>query len=95
MDITFGTDGWRAVLDKDFTGVNVERVTLAIGKYIADNFGFCKPILIGYDPRNKADEFSALCAELLKGKALMYFTLQGLFQPLFLHIMHLFKMPVQ
>ena len=68
MDITFGTDGWRAVLDKDFTGVNVERVTLAIGKYIADNFGFCKPILIGYDPRNKADEFSALCAELLKGK---------------------------
>ena len=32
MDITFGTDGWRAVLDKDFTEVNVERVTRAIGK---------------------------------------------------------------
>ena len=43
MDITFGTDGWRAVLDKDFTGVNVERVTLAIGKYIADNFGCSNP----------------------------------------------------
>ena len=43
MDITFGTDGWRAVLDKDFTGVNVERVTLAIGKYIADNLKLYHP----------------------------------------------------
>lgn len=95
MDITFGTDGWRAVLDKDFTGVNVERVTLAIGKYIADNFGFCKPILIGYDPRNKADEFSALCAELLKGKGFNVLYSSRVVPTLFLHIMHLFKMPVQ
>ena len=25
--IKFGTDGWRAVLDKDFTEANVKRVT--------------------------------------------------------------------
>ena len=30
--IEFGTDGWRAILDKDFTEENVKRVTLAIGK---------------------------------------------------------------
>mgnify|MGYP004661753189 FL=1 len=66
MGITFGTDGWRAVLDKDFTKENVERVTLAIGKYVADNFGFDKKILIGYDPRKMADEYSWLCANLLK-----------------------------
>ena len=66
MGITFGTDGWRAVLDKDFTKENVERVTLALGKYVADNFGFDKKILIGYDPRKMADEYSWLCANLLK-----------------------------
>ena len=73
MDIKFGTDGWRAVLGKDFTEANVQRVTLAIGKYIADNFGFSKPVLIGYDPRNKAAEFSLLCAEILKNKGFNVF----------------------
>ncbi len=66
MGITFGTDGWRAVLNKDFTKENVERVTLAIGKYVSENFGFDKKILIGYDPRNMADEYSLFCANLLK-----------------------------
>ena len=66
MGIKFGTDGWRAVLDKDFTEENVKRVTLAIGKFIADNFGWDKPILIGYDPRKMADEYSLECAEILK-----------------------------
>lgn len=66
--IKFGTDGWRAIVDKDFTAENVERVTLAIGKYVYETFGFEKTIIIGYDPRNKADEFSLLCAELLYQK---------------------------
>lgn len=68
MGIKFGTDGWRAILDKDFTGVNVERVTLAIGKYVADTFGFDKPIIIGYDPRRMADEYAELTANLLYQK---------------------------
>ncbi len=66
MGITFGTDGWRAILDKDFTKENVERVTLAIAKYVAENFGFDKKILIGYDPRKMADEYSWLCATILE-----------------------------
>ena len=73
MGIKFGTDGWRAILDKDFTEVNVERVTLAIGKYVADNFGYEKPVLIGYDPRRDADKFSLLCAEVLKNKGFTVF----------------------
>lgn len=63
--IKFGTDGWRATLDKEFTQENVKRVTLAIGKYVAENFSFDKPIIIGYDPRNMADKYSRFCAELL------------------------------
>ena len=77
MDIKFGTDGWRAIVGRDFTERNVERVTLAIGKYIADNFGFDKPVLIGYDPRNKADEYSQLCAELLQNKGFNVFYSAG------------------
>ncbi len=64
--IKFGTDGWRAVVGKDFTPENVKLVTNAIGKYVFDNFGINKKIIIGYDPRNMADIFSKQCAETLK-----------------------------
>ena len=66
MSITFGTDGWRATLDNEFNAENVKRVTLAIAKYVAENFGYQKPILVGYDPRNKADEYSLMSAEIFK-----------------------------
>lgn len=66
--IKFGTDGWRAILGKDFTDANVERVTLAIGKYVYETFGFDKLILVGYDPRNKADFYAKMCAEILAKK---------------------------
>ena len=66
--IKFGTDGWRAVLGKDFTEKNVKRTTLAIGKYVFDNFGINKLIIVGYDPRNMAKEFATICAKELSGK---------------------------
>lgn len=64
--IKFGTDGWRAIVGKDFTAENVTTVTKAIGKYVFDNFGIDKKIIIGYDPRNLADVFSMQCAKILK-----------------------------
>jgi len=64
-NIKFGTDGWRAVVGKDFNENNVEIVTKAIGKYIYDNFGIEKRIIIGYDSRNMADEYSKLSAIIL------------------------------
>lgn len=63
--IKFGTDGWRAIVGEDFNSENVERVSKAIGKYIFDNYGIYKTIIIGYDPRNMADVFSMQCAEIL------------------------------
>ena len=73
MSITFGTDGWRAILDKDFAKENVEKVTLAIGKYVKDNFGLEKEILIGYDPRNKAEEFAKYTSGILAQKGFHLF----------------------
>lgn len=65
-DIKFGTDGWRAVTGKDFNRENVDIVTNAIGKYIFDNYGLYKKIIIGYDSRNMARDFSMQCAQILK-----------------------------
>ena len=64
--IKFGTDGWRAVVGKDFNFENVEIVTKAIAKYIMDKDGIDKPVIIGYDPRNMAKEFAHFSAEILK-----------------------------
>ena len=66
--IKFGTDGWRAILEEDFTESNVKRVTLAIGKYVYETFGFEKTIIIGYDPRRMAAEFAELSAKILSNK---------------------------
>ena len=73
-NIKFGTDGWRAVVDEDFNSENVILATNAIAKYIYDEFGLNKKIIIGYDPRNKADVFSKLCADILvqKGFQVLY-----------------------
>ena len=64
-EIKFGTDGWRAVVGKDFNEENVRTVTKAIGKYVYDNFGLDKEIIVGYDPRNMALEYAEQSAEQL------------------------------
>ncbi len=64
-NIKFGTDGWRAIVGQDFNSENVEIVTKAIAKYVYENFGIYKKIIIGYDPRNMAREFSTQCANTL------------------------------
>ena len=66
--IKFGTDGWRAILNEDFTEDNVKRVTLAIGKYVYETFGFDKTILVGYDPRRMAKEYAEFSAKILAEK---------------------------
>ncbi len=64
-EIKFGTDGWRAVVGQDFNEDNVQRVIKAIGKYVFDNFGLHKKIIVGFDPRNKALEFATCAANQL------------------------------
>lgn len=64
-NIKFGTDGWRAITDKEFNDKNVESVINAIAKYIYDEFGLSKKIIIGYDPRNKADYYAEFSAKIL------------------------------
>lgn len=63
--IKFGTDGWRAVLNEDFTYFNVDKVINAVAVYIYNESQYDKKIIIGYDPRNKADEFGEYIAKKL------------------------------
>ena len=65
--IKFGTDGWRAIVGEDFTEANVKLVAHSIAKYVYETYGIEKEIIIGYDPRNMADVFSKLTAEIISG----------------------------
>jgi len=64
-NIKFGTDGWRAVVGKDFNDDNVKQVIKSIGKYVFDKYGLSKKIIIGYDPRNMALEYAQMSAKQL------------------------------
>ncbi len=67
--ISFGTDGWRAIIAEDFTFANVEKVAYAVGMYVRrtyhQNGGTKVPLLIGYDTRFMADRFALRCAQVL------------------------------
>ena len=64
-NIKFGTDGWRAILNKDFTFENTDKVINGIAAYVYNESKYDKTIIIGYDPRNKADEFAFYIGEKL------------------------------
>jgi phosphomannomutase len=66
--ISFGTDGWRAIIAQDFTFANVERVAYAVGQYVKETYtkgGKTLPVLIGYDTRFLADKFALRTAQTL------------------------------
>ncbi len=63
--IKFGTDGWRAILNEDFTYQNTDKVINGIANYIYKESSFSKKIIVGYDPRNQADNFAFYIAEKL------------------------------
>ena len=65
--ITFGTDGWRAIIADDFTFSNVEKVAYAIGRYVNESYrknGTPTPMLVGYDTRFLADSFAKRAAQV-------------------------------
>ena len=54
--IKFGTDGWRAIIAKDFTTDNVARVAVATGEWVKQNFQN-PSICIGHDCRYAGELF--------------------------------------
>lgn len=67
--IHFGTDGWRARVDEDFTADNVARIADAVGElWQKTNPG--KTVYIGFDTRPLAREFAELAAGVLAAHGL-------------------------
>lgn len=62
--IKFGTDGWRAIIAKDFTFDNVNRVSQATGEWLLKNNKDPKAV-VGYDCRFLGKEFSEVAACVL------------------------------
>ena len=59
--IKFGTDGWRAIIAKDFTVDNVARVTIAAAAWVKANFN--KPsVMVGHDCRFAGELFAETTA---------------------------------
>ncbi len=75
MNITFGTDGWRAVIAEEFTFANVARVAQASADYWSSEiqspkskvFGREPKIVVGFDRRFFSDRFARTAAEILAG----------------------------
>lgn len=62
--IKFGTDGWRAIIAKDFTVDNVARVTIATAEWVKKNFD--KPsVVVGHDCRFAGELFAETTAKVL------------------------------
>lgn len=61
--IKFGTDGWRAIIAKDFTVENVARVTEATAVWTKKNIPG-KPVVVGHDCRFAGELFAETTAKV-------------------------------
>ena len=68
--IKFGTDGWRAVIARDFTFANCRLVAQGIAGYVNSVNLAKKGIVIGYDNRFMSPDFARECAQVLLGNGI-------------------------
>jgi phosphomannomutase len=65
VQIKFGTDGWRAIIAREFTFVNVERVAQAYADFLTRESGGTPFVVIGFDRRFLSEKFAARTAEVM------------------------------
>ncbi len=63
--ITFGTDGWRAVMAREFTFDNVALVAQAIADHVLSSGKANQGVVVGGDARFLSEQFSQLVAEVM------------------------------
>src|SRR6476660_7953534 len=64
--ITFGTDGWRAVIAREYTFANLERVAQASAAYLNEK-NRESLVIVGYVRRFQSEMFAQRAAEVLAG----------------------------
>jgi phosphomannomutase len=67
--IKFGTDGWRAIIAKEFTVDNVARVSIAVAKWLKQNFEN-PSVVLGHDCRFGGELFVMTAAKVFTNNAI-------------------------
>jgi alpha-D-glucose phosphate-specific phosphoglucomutase len=62
--IKFGTDGWRGIIDQDFTLDNVRVCAQGVADYLKGVGLADRGLIIGYDTRRASEDFAAAAAEV-------------------------------
>ncbi len=65
--IKFGTDGWRALIAREYTFANLERVSQAYADFLLTEGSPSPFVVVGYDCRFMSENFAARAAEILAG----------------------------
>ncbi len=73
MQVKFGTDGWRAIIAKDFTFDNLKLATLATADYLLNHPNRANGVCVGYDTRFMSPEFADYAARILSSCGLRVF----------------------
>jgi phosphomannomutase len=68
--IKFGTDGWRAVIAREYTFDNVKVCAQAVADYLGAEGLAGKGLVIGYDTRFASEDFAAAAAGVLAGNGI-------------------------
>jgi phosphomannomutase len=68
--IKFGTDGWRAIIAKEYTTDNVARVSIAVADWLNEN-NENPSVVIGHDCRFAGELFAETAAKVLAGKGIL------------------------
>ncbi|MCX6178268.1 MAG: phosphoglucomutase/phosphomannomutase family protein [Chlorobiales bacterium] len=73
MQVKFGTDGWRAIIAKDYTFDNLKIAALASARYFLEHPNRAKGVCIGYDTRFMSKEFAEYTADVFSSQGLKVF----------------------
>jgi phosphomannomutase len=65
--IKFGTDGWRAVIAREFTFSNLDRVAQAYADYLKSQNNDAPLVVVGFDRRFLSEYFAQHAAEIMSG----------------------------
>ena len=74
--IKFGTDGWRAIIAKEFTVENVARVSIATGEWTKDKYDN-PSIVLGHDCRFAGELFAHTAAKVFASQGIKVLLAKG------------------
>lgn len=84
--VSFGTDGWRAVMCDEFTLLNVKIVAQGIAEYLLESDLRKNGVIVGHDTRFFAEEFAQACASVFaENKIPVYLAKRPLPTPVVAH----------